>query len=294
MDSATETPTPPGFVIPEDVGYAMTAIATCEATECLTKLEQVNLDDIDPNDRVCAICQEEFRLSEDVKLSHPPVKTVCGHIFGKRCLIKWLDPLCFYGLEGEDDGPEADENAPFFQKVKTSCPACRRVFFPEVTEEVMESLSQRLSIWDAAYASAGVPRSEKEEHTRKYLWEYVNYCHSVNEQFIDDRMIEPMHDDAQQQLLDFAIYLKAQTLTPEQEKQRQKLERIGERPIKDFEFDFEKGSFVFDLDLLDEVDRKAEETEIWERWFELTGMGRHSRGENDFVSEREVEWDSDN
>lgn len=74
----------------------------------MTKLESVPLENLDPDDRQCGICQQEYCVSEDVKLSHPPVKTLCGHIFGKPCLIKWLDPLCYWGLtEGAD--PEISE-----------------------------------------------------------------------------------------------------------------------------------------------------------------------------------------
>lgn len=58
------------FVIPENQGYAMTDIKACEAIEFLmTKLEQVNLDDLSPDDRKCEICQEEFHVSENMKFS---------------------------------------------------------------------------------------------------------------------------------------------------------------------------------------------------------------------------------
>ena len=68
--------------------YAMVHVDLWEAIEFLmTKLEPVHLEDLDPDERDCVICQDEFRVSEDPKLSHTPVKTVCGHVFGKPCII---------------------------------------------------------------------------------------------------------------------------------------------------------------------------------------------------------------
>lgn len=98
MDESTPpTSKPNEFVIPPDRRCVITDIAIFEATECLmTKSEPVNLDDIGPDDRVCAIYQEEFHVSK--KHFHALVKTVCGHIFGKQCIVIWLDPLCIWDL----------------------------------------------------------------------------------------------------------------------------------------------------------------------------------------------------
>lgn len=221
---------PNGFVVPDGLGYAMTEMEICEAAEFLmTKLEQVNLDDLDPNDRKCAICQEEYHVSTNVTLSHAPVKTTCGHIFGDKCIIEWLDPLCFYRKES-NEGSAADMDAPLFRKSKTSCPICRFVFFPEQFELSLPSLKRRLWFWDTAYATAEVALSDKEERTRKYLRQYVEYCElfedngeSVARAITGDLALL----DTQFNLLGFAHWLKSQTLTAAQESRREKLEQIG-------------------------------------------------------------------
>lgn len=40
---------------------------------------------------------------------------------------------------------------------------------------------QRLMLWDMALSSAEVEISDYEQHTRQILWEYVDYCESMDE-----------------------------------------------------------------------------------------------------------------
>lgn len=176
-----QTPTPDAFVNADDEAYAMTNIQTFKVAEyLLTKLEPIYHEDLDSADRVCAICQQEFSVSESVKRSHTPVKTPGGHIFGKECIMKWLGPLSFWGLK-ENYETEPLENPPLATHGKTSCPVCRRDFFPNFRVEPMESLAQRLLLWEMAYNRAGVALSDRERHSRQILWEYVGYCHSMDE-----------------------------------------------------------------------------------------------------------------
>ena len=98
-EKSAQTPKPNEFSIPAHEAYAMADIETWQAVEfLLTKLEPVHLEDLDNDNRECTICQQEYCNSEDAKVSHPPVKTVCGHVFGKPCIIKWLDPLAYLGI----------------------------------------------------------------------------------------------------------------------------------------------------------------------------------------------------
>lgn len=246
----TKPTQPVEFIIPDNEGYARTSIVTCEAVEFLmSKLEPVNLKDLDPDDLVCIICQEKYHVSENVECSHVPVKTVCGHVFGRYCLIKWLDPLCCWGAVVSDD--EDDMDAPLFGHAKTSCPNCRRVFFPKDIEESLPSLTYLLQTWDEGYACAGVARSEKEEHTRKYLWQFVRYCLSVDEHdwdAADRRLMSDLQWRAHTNLRDFAISLKAQKLTPEQENGRERLERIGNSDLSKLGYDYKKAVFIYDID----------------------------------------------
>lgn len=229
--STTQTPKPNEFVIRQNEVYAATNIEKWEAVEYLmTKLQPVNLEDLDPDERLCAICQQEYHISEDVKLSHAPVRTVCGHIFGKPCLIMWLNPLCYRGLEEDLNGAALiDVDWYSYGDAKTDCPLCRRVLFPKCRVEPLGYLAQRLSFWDMAYASAGVARSEREERSRKILWEYVGYCRSINEQpQIDDRL---EYDTAQVCLYGFAIHLHSHQLTSKQQELRIKLLQIASKNL---------------------------------------------------------------
>lgn len=189
----------------------------------MTKLEPVPLEDLDPDDRECTICQQEFCVSEDANLSHPPVKTICGHNFGKLCI--------------------------------TSCPTCREVFFPQPDREPMELLAARLWLWDNAYAFAGVARSEIEERSREHLWKYVKYCRSINEFELSDKVQHEFFVDSFSNLLQYAQRLKLIPLTPVQEALRKKLEKLGGlEPLGTIwkAEDGSRNSWVFDPVLLKE------------------------------------------
>ena len=66
---------------------------------------------------------------------------------------------------------------------KTRCPTCRKAFFPMAVSrsESMFELLKRLRLCDRVYEIAGTTLSEKEEHSQKHVWEFVDYCLSVNE-----------------------------------------------------------------------------------------------------------------
>ncbi|MCJ1422811.1 hypothetical protein MMC29_000691 [Sticta canariensis] len=219
-ESGPQTIKPNEFVIGDSRAYAMTAIETWKAVEfLLTKLEPINLEDLGSDDRVCSICREEFGVSENFKHSHDPVKTICGHIFGKRCVTDWLDPLRFC--------LSMNENVEDDVYGRSTCPTCRQVFFASCKVQPLEFLACRLSLWDSAYASAGVARSAKEELSRKRLWEYVEYCRSINEQEPTDELRVHMQRIARIVFQDWTQTLKTQDLTPEQEILRDELERIS-------------------------------------------------------------------
>ncbi|MCJ1423591.1 hypothetical protein MMC29_001475 [Sticta canariensis] len=218
-----QTPTPDTFVIADDEAYAMTDIQTFKVAEyLLTKLEPINLENMESVDRVCAICRQEFCVSEAVKHSHTPVKTPCGHIFGKKCIMKWLEPLSFWGLR-EDYDTEPLNNLPWAIDGKTSCPVCRRDFFPNFRVEPMESLAQRLFLWDMAYYRAGVAFSDHERQSRKVLWEYVEYCRSMDELEHNTQLASQF---AKRAFLRWLKALKTQNLTRRQKHLRENLKKF--------------------------------------------------------------------
>lgn len=233
--SITRDPNPNEFSIPDDEAYARTEIETVEAIEfLLTKLEPIILESLDPDQRTCPICRQDYHFSEDAKLSHLPVQMECGHIFGKLCITRWLDPICFYGtserfrqdVQGAMERGELDTG-------KTSCPTCRRVFFPETSVQPLEMLATPLWLWDQAYAFAGVARSPKEERSRRVLLEYVEYCRSVNQARMFRRTEYRFLEMAQRELRSFAESLQTQELTPVQEDLREELERLGTEDWKE-------------------------------------------------------------
>lgn len=242
--NTTQTPKSNAFVVPDDKAYAWTDFDIWEVAEhLLTRLEPVDLEDLDPHDHECSICQDELLVSENVRPSHDPVKIGCGHIFGRKCIIRWFNPLCSFKFFNEH--LDANQDDPLLGN--PGCPMCRRFCFPEVEVEPAELLACRLSFWDMAYASAGVARSEKEERSREDLQKYVEYCRLIH----DDRSgeqweLDLLHKNAQLYLFNFAVFLKSQMLTPEQENLRRKLERIARKDLK--KCPFEDGTYVFDIE----------------------------------------------
>ncbi|MCJ1264183.1 hypothetical protein MMC22_004054 [Lobaria immixta] len=227
MEGITQLSKPNAFVIDEYEAYAMVDINLWYAVEfLLTKLEPVQLEDVDPDDRTCTICQEEYHVSGDNKLSHTPVRTPCGHIFGQPCIMKWLDPLCYWEVD------EDSETEVLLDQTKTSCPKCRRVFFPETTRMALHAIASRLWYWDLIYACVGVARSEKEERSREHLWQYIEYCRSINEFTVRRPFALEMVRLCEDLFLLFASQLKNQTLTPVQERLRNRLEAtVGEHDL---------------------------------------------------------------
>lgn len=71
-------------------------------------LTSINLSELNPSDRTCAICHEAFQentpqAGDALLAAHPspeqPVKLQCGHVFGEACITSWLTehencPLC--------------------------------------------------------------------------------------------------------------------------------------------------------------------------------------------------------
>ncbi|MCJ1463282.1 hypothetical protein MMC07_001888 [Pseudocyphellaria aurata] len=281
-ETSPQTPKPNELMIPDDEAYARTNIEMGEIADILMKLVPIKLEDLDLNDRVCAICRAEFFVSEDAKISHDPVRASCGHVFGKRCIIRWLDPFCAWGLKAEDD-PEIDPEARLYESTNSHCPYCRRHLCPKSPIEPMEIVAHRLSFWDMAYASAGVERSEREESTRKSLWQYVEYCRSIDEHEVD-RETELDHQRcAQMLLLDFALALKIEKLTPEQEILRQRLERISRKDLE--RCSVQDGRYFFDID--------SDDNEVVEVGFSLMESGFKIESSLDNVEVAEMERDMD-
>lgn len=245
------------FVIPEFAGYAGIDLVRCAVAEFLmTEFQDIEIEDLDPDDRVCIICQEEFSFSEDPKLSHTPVKTSCGHIFGDNCLMMWLET--FYAWSNSDPDPDRDGNDTPIRMSNAGCPHCRYVFVPAILKASVEELGHCILFWDQAYANAGVTRTENEKRCRDAIVLYINYYCAANER-------EPLHMklawrldcSAQKALLEFTRHQKYQTLTPEQENRRIRLERIARKDLLEC-LEFEDGEYKFVFDINSDDDERDE------------------------------------
>lgn len=219
------------FVIPELAGYAWMDIATCEAADFLmTLLEPVEMKDLDPDDRLCTICQEEFYFSENLKLSHIPVKTPCGHIFGANCLMTWLETM--YAWSNSDPNPDANDLEIRMEMSNASCPNCGREWFPQQSKDSVEALEHRINFWDVAYASAGVTRTEKEMRCRDHVVQYINYFNAAHKlKPLHRKLMWELDGTAQIDLLDFISFQKTQKLTSELENRMIRLERIARKDL---------------------------------------------------------------
>ena len=97
---------------------------------------------------------------------------------------------------------------------------CRLNLFPAFEVEPMELVAQRLFLWDMAYGYAGVAMSDHEQHTRRILWRFVEYCHSMDEL---DHFAELARRYAKRAFVRWLRVLKIRNLTDRQKELRERL-----------------------------------------------------------------------
>ena len=66
------------------------------AINIIERTENVDIDSLDPEDRICSVCHEEMipRLGSNYLTQDCPVRLVCNHVFGAMCIGKWMG-TCF-------------------------------------------------------------------------------------------------------------------------------------------------------------------------------------------------------
>ena len=84
------------------------SISMPNALRFLEELNFVDIEDIGEDCRHCVICTDQYGEGPGGEV---PVVLNCGHVFGQRCLEKWLCPFDF--------------------DPKRTCPMCRTVLFEE-------------------------------------------------------------------------------------------------------------------------------------------------------------------
>ena len=137
------------------------------------------------------------------------------------------------------------------EEAQTTCPTCRRLFFDKTVREPLDSLASQLWLWDKAYAYAGVARGRTEEHCRRILWEYIEYCRSINEFKISRELGLQLSRRSEILLTYFAIRLEGMYLNEVRERLRVKLLALGNYNLRDSVF-----AFIDDIDFADLFQRK--------------------------------------
>lgn len=148
------------FVLFPDEAYAGTSISEWKLLSLRVEiLKPVKLDDIEPENQQCDICQESFSPSEDGTSQEKPVSLPCGHVFGKECIAGWM----------------ADSHGNSAVRLETTftCPKCRTKFTDPISEVQAPKIESRLRFWDLVYEKLGILRSVEEEECRKCLWRFV-------------------------------------------------------------------------------------------------------------------------
>lgn len=204
----------------EEVTYADTCTETWQIIKFfLEELNPINSADLEPEDRRCSICAEDFTVD-----FHRAVKLPCNHQFGEPCIKKWLSPyMPWTPMAGEKYLKPVGAN---------NCPNCRRVFFPKQTAvDTLPEIESRIKLWDRAYAYVGIPLSERERRARRDLLLYVNsyFARGLDEYYPSNRVRSGYTSWAYQRLYLVSIFLVIVKLTPEQEHLRRGLEDIAKR-----------------------------------------------------------------
>ncbi|MCJ1469876.1 hypothetical protein MMC07_008520, partial [Pseudocyphellaria aurata] len=201
-----------------DVQTSFTYAITCKKTWQMAKffvdeLHHASVGDIELEDP-CDICAEEF--FGDV---HRAVKLPCNHVFGRKCIERWLTPSL--NLDGASS------------LGANTCPKCRRVFFPQQIQlDSPNSMELRIKFWDLAYAHVGIALSESERQVRADLLRYISSSPDFNRRLPSDTD-RPVHMGyTHRVLIAFCRHLRSHTLTPVQKDLRQRLETIAVRSMQ--------------------------------------------------------------
>lgn len=202
--------------VDEQSTYANTSKETWQVIKFfLEELKPVDSENLEPEDRKCYICTEDFTTD-----FHSAVMLPCNHVFGEKCIKTWLRPYapCMPISYKDWRVPAAN-----------TCPICRRVFFPQQrTVDILPVMQTRIMLWDRAYALVGIALSETERRAREDLLRYLNtyFARGLDDYFPYFASIEH-RSFALDQFRMYCVQLKYRNLTPVQESLRQNLEEVA-------------------------------------------------------------------
>lgn len=159
-------------------------------------LNPVNLHDLESDSQECDICRRSFLLAEDDTAFEKPVSLPCGHVFGRDCLLDWINvgfesSFCEHNdiVDGEQPeeifrtnsalppdhiGDLMEHELGWLRMREFTCPNCRKHFIVRnIAGGQSERIEAQLRFWDAAYEKLGVVRSIEEESCRQDLRRFV-------------------------------------------------------------------------------------------------------------------------
>ncbi|KAL8671698.1 MAG: hypothetical protein Q9168_003798 [Polycauliona sp. 1 TL-2023] len=141
--------------------YAKTPKEVLETIDYLQQLKHQTAQPAD-DDNDCSICLETYSSSLS-DAGESPVSLPCGHVFGFKCLERYLSP---------------------FGYAKNSCPICRRKLFEAPYEpDTVTKLRARLEAFDSYFQRH--PRAARPTRTRRLrvlLWQYSLTTEVVSEE----------------------------------------------------------------------------------------------------------------
>ena len=194
----------------------------------LEELRPVEIAGLEPEDRNCPICAENYKID-----FHRPVRLPCNHCFGESCITKWLSPFIPWS-----------KNAGLTKTIlqnhpgANTCPSCRQVFFPRQRAiDCLPQIEVRIKFWDWAYAHAGIALSEREHQAREGLLRYIGGCSARGlDEFYPSELVRPGSESRKFELYAFLRFLKRVTalnsrrnLTPIQIQLARRLQHMSER-----------------------------------------------------------------
>lgn len=203
--------------VDEEWTYAATATETWQIIKFfLEELKQVDHEKLDPEDRKCHICGEDFTNE-----LHRAVRLPCNHTFGESCIKKWLSPYatCMPVIWKSWRKPVGSN----------TCPTCRRVLFPaQKTADILPIIESRIKLWDEAYAYVGIALSDRERQAREDLLRYLAgyFARGMDYYYPCDTATSGYPAYARVLFRTSTNLLRGKTLSPVQEQLRQGLEEI--------------------------------------------------------------------
>lgn len=138
------------------------------ATKFLRILAIIGHDYVVPEESTCYICQEEYYTGDELEI---PTRLPCGHVFGGRCLEKWLDPhserpvntcpLCrckLFDFDDEHDNFRADGS--WDEPVLANEDQLMDELSPPNDSQTNDTTSPEADAWEAYLGESSHPESD--------------------------------------------------------------------------------------------------------------------------------------